>query len=201
MRDESYFESRNLTAGQLNAIVKKLGGEWGALQYLRGEFTTCPTGGPFPRWMKLSNIGNTSGTFLVQHVEEKHMRVDGGASRLLLGKAFKPHHGSYWGYLVAPLPSDLGLDGAPTYTEVLERGMDCGLELCDPAIGPMLRAVLDHNHPECRYWYSIAMKPIDGQYFRLTHQTSDGTLSLETDRKNRNYLKGSCERVVFFIRP
>jgi len=33
------FASKNLTAGQLNAIVKKLGGEEGALRFLRDELT------------------------------------------------------------------------------------------------------------------------------------------------------------------
>jgi hypothetical protein len=34
---EQLFASQNLTAGQLNAIVKKLGGEEGALEFLRGN--------------------------------------------------------------------------------------------------------------------------------------------------------------------
>ncbi len=34
--------AQNLTAGQLNAIVKKLGGEEGALKFLRGELVVQP---------------------------------------------------------------------------------------------------------------------------------------------------------------
>jgi hypothetical protein len=37
MIGKNEFASANLTAGQLNAIVKKLGGEEGALRFLRGE--------------------------------------------------------------------------------------------------------------------------------------------------------------------
>lgn len=36
------FASQNLTAGQLNAIVKNLGGEEGALKFLRGELIVQP---------------------------------------------------------------------------------------------------------------------------------------------------------------
>lgn len=41
----SEFASSNLTAGQLNAIVKNLGGEEGALRFLRGEMEVVPKNG------------------------------------------------------------------------------------------------------------------------------------------------------------
>ena len=42
------FASQNLTAGQLNAIVKNLGGEEGALKFLRGELVVQPAVIPEP---------------------------------------------------------------------------------------------------------------------------------------------------------
>lgn len=42
------FASQNLTAGQLNAIVKNLGGEEGALKFLRGELVVQPVVIPEP---------------------------------------------------------------------------------------------------------------------------------------------------------
>lgn len=42
------FASQNLTAGQLNAIVKILGGEEGALKFLRGEHVVQPAVIPEP---------------------------------------------------------------------------------------------------------------------------------------------------------
>ena len=42
------FASAGLTAGQLNAIVKKLGGEKGALKFLRGELVVQPAVIPEP---------------------------------------------------------------------------------------------------------------------------------------------------------
>ena len=45
---ENAFASQNLTAGQLNAIVKNLGGEEGALKFLRGELTVQPVVIPKP---------------------------------------------------------------------------------------------------------------------------------------------------------
>lgn len=48
---ESEFAMKNLTAGQLNAIVKRLGGEDAALQFLRGELMvqSKPVEPPAPR--------------------------------------------------------------------------------------------------------------------------------------------------------
>lgn len=42
METKMDFASQNLTAGQLNAIVKNLGGEEGALKFLRGELVVQP---------------------------------------------------------------------------------------------------------------------------------------------------------------
>src|SRR3989338_7648426 len=42
------FASQNLTVGQVNAIVKNLGGEEGALKFLRGELTVQPAVIPEP---------------------------------------------------------------------------------------------------------------------------------------------------------
>ena len=48
METKMDFASQNLTAGQLNAIVKNLGGEEGALKFLRGELVVQPVVLPEP---------------------------------------------------------------------------------------------------------------------------------------------------------
>lgn len=48
METKMDFASQNLTAGQLNAIVKNLGGEEGALKFLRGELVVQPAVIPEP---------------------------------------------------------------------------------------------------------------------------------------------------------
>lgn len=48
METKMDFVSQNLTTGQLNAIVKNLGGEEGALKFLRGELTVQPVIIPEP---------------------------------------------------------------------------------------------------------------------------------------------------------
>lgn len=48
METKMDFASQNLTAGQLNAIVKNLGGEDGALKFLRGELVVQPAVIPEP---------------------------------------------------------------------------------------------------------------------------------------------------------
>ena len=49
METKMDFASQNLTAGQLNAIVKNLGGEEGALKFLRGELVVQPAVIPEPQ--------------------------------------------------------------------------------------------------------------------------------------------------------
>ena len=45
------FASANLTAGQLNAVVKKLGGDAGVQRFLRGELRVVETQKrEFPIW-------------------------------------------------------------------------------------------------------------------------------------------------------
>lgn len=53
MKDNNEFASAGLTAGQLNAIVKKLGGHEAALAFLRGELIVS---GPVRKWQELSLI-------------------------------------------------------------------------------------------------------------------------------------------------
>ena len=60
----SEFASAGLTAGQLNAIVKKLGGHEMALRFLRNELIVSES----PKPSILEMIGEVVGVFTVPHV-------------------------------------------------------------------------------------------------------------------------------------
>lgn len=87
------FASANLTAGQLNAIVKKLGGEQGALRLLRGELVISDQSGLWKMKDNLIYFSVTSdGTTGEQWVHRlKH--VTNLAKKLLLSDKFKPTKG------------------------------------------------------------------------------------------------------------
>lgn len=86
------FASQNLTAGQLNAIVKNLGGHDGALKFLRGELTVSR---PACAWRKENGViyltVTSDGTTGEQWIEE----LDAGdyAKQLLRSPDFRPTTG------------------------------------------------------------------------------------------------------------
>jgi len=91
------FASKNLTAGQLNAIVKKLGGEEGALRFLRGELTVSE---PVRAWREQGGViyfsvtsDGTTGEEWIKRLEGKGFRVGGYAEDMLRSKDFKPTNG------------------------------------------------------------------------------------------------------------
>ena len=92
------FASANLTAGQLNAIVKKLGGEEGALRLLRGELVVSE---PERCWREQDGViyfsvtsdGATGEEWIVR-LESKGFRVDDCTKGILCSPDFKPTNGT-----------------------------------------------------------------------------------------------------------
>lgn len=91
------FESADLTAGQLNAIVKKLGGHDEALKFLRGETTVAESQ---RTWREQDGIiyfsvvsDGTTGEQWIRRLEKKGFRIVDYAKILLLSPDFKPTSG------------------------------------------------------------------------------------------------------------
>lgn len=91
------FASQNLTAGQLNAIVKNLGGEEGALKFLRGELTVSET---TRSWREENGViyfsvtsDGTTGKEWIKFLEGSGFRVGDYAKQVLRSKDFKPTSG------------------------------------------------------------------------------------------------------------
>lgn len=94
---EALFASADLTAGQLNAIVKKLGGHEAALKFLRGELTVSE---PTRSWREEDGViyfsvtsDGTTGAEWIARLEKKGYRVGDYAKQLLLSKSFLPTTG------------------------------------------------------------------------------------------------------------
>ena len=88
------FASAGLTAGQLNAIVKKLGGHYMALRFLRDELTVSE---PTCSWREEDGViyfsvtsDGTTGDDWITRLESKGFRVGDYAKQVLHSPDFKP---------------------------------------------------------------------------------------------------------------
>lgn len=93
----SEFASASLTAGQLNAIVKKLGGHDMALRFLRDELSVSE---PTCLWREEDGViyfsvtsDGTTGEDWITRLERKGFRVDDYAKQVLRTPSFKPTSG------------------------------------------------------------------------------------------------------------
>ena len=91
------FASADLTAGQLNAIVKKLGGKEEALKFLRGELTVSE---PTRNWREEDGViyfsvtsDGTTGPQWIERLEAKGFRIGDYAKSVLRNEDFKPTNG------------------------------------------------------------------------------------------------------------
>ncbi len=91
------FASADLTAGQLNAIVKKLGGNDAALKFLRGELSVSE---PTRNWREEDGViyfsvtsDGTTGEEWIARLEDKGFRVGDYAKSALRSADFKPTTG------------------------------------------------------------------------------------------------------------
>lgn len=97
MNTTNEFASASLTAGQLNAIVKKLGGHDAALKFLRGELTVSE---PIRSWWEEDGViylsvtsDGTTGPEWIARLEKRSYRVSDYAKSVLCSKDFKPTSG------------------------------------------------------------------------------------------------------------
>ena len=91
------FASQDLTAGQLNAIVKKIGGYDEALMFLRGELVVSK---PKPLWREQDDViyfsvtsDGTTGPEWITRLKKKGLRVSDYAKSIILNPAFKSTNG------------------------------------------------------------------------------------------------------------
>ncbi len=94
---EDRFASSSLTAGQLNAIVKMLGGPSRALRFLRGELTVSE---PTRSWREEGGViyfsvtsDGTTGEDWIKRLEGNNFRVGDYAKQLLRSPDFVPTSG------------------------------------------------------------------------------------------------------------
>lgn len=91
------FASADLTAGQLNAIVKKLGGHDGAIKFLQGKLSVSE---PTRNWREQDGViylsvtsDGTTGPEWIKRLEKKGFRLSDYAKSMLRSPDFNPTKG------------------------------------------------------------------------------------------------------------
>ena len=179
------FAAANLTAGQLNAIVKRLGGEAGVHRFLRGELTVVETQPrEFPIWKTVKlGIYKTADAYRKALEAGKHRSGDWVND--FLGKPACNCAGEETDVdLVDVSVHDLGFKEGALYSQICEKALAMGLELCPAEVGPALRLAYE-NQPRGERLI-VATKP-------FTELGDDLDLfSMEVSGGGGLWLRGDC---------
>jgi len=148
-----------LTLGQIEAIVNKLGGMEGAHRFLSGELEVNEAGRQFKVWKTIK-----IGTGLKIAKDFRRVLSSGGidVTSWTLGLFGSPAYTMVDKEtevdLVKVAVAELGFKEGARRDQLYERAREVGLELCPPEVGPQLRLQYK-NQPkdECVF---VGMEPI-----------------------------------------
>jgi len=190
------FASANLTAGQLNAIVKKLGGYEGAMRFLRDELKLAtPT---FPLWKAVSIGVHKDLGVLIEAL--KKFRVSDRAQDILGEYAFTLAQTAESVDLCSATVEELTGKSQATTQEIFDAIKRIG-DLCPAEVGPALREqYLDQPNGE---WLRIAMEPIcgsDGYLYTFNVKRAGDDLWLDTYHASPSIFWSGDNRFVFRFR-
>jgi hypothetical protein len=152
------FASANLTAGQLNAVVKKLGGELGVKRFLRGELTVVETHRrEFPIWQTVRlGVHKTADEYRRALKAAKYRGGEWGANDFLAKAEFTCATEETDVDLVAVSVADLGFKDGALYSQICGKAHEMGLVQCPVEVGPAL--LLAHKDQPRGERLIIAMK-------------------------------------------
>ena len=163
MKDNNEFASAGLTAGQLNAIVKKLGGHEAALAFLRGELTVS---GPVRKWQEKDGVitftvtsDGTTGPQWIKRLKKGGFRVSDYAEQLL--NKMSTTDGVTTD--VSVLTGELFSDDDRTTSKIRAEAESRGLIEPNPEIACLIREKFtDKELEEMGIWAMVAMhEPIN----------------------------------------
>ena len=169
------FASQNLTAGQLNAIVKKLGGEEGALRFLRGELLVSAAKPlEMPVW-KTVKLGLHKSPDDYRAAIKKAKQKIGDWGNDILGRITCSQEETEVDLVVLSV-GDLGFKDGARYADICAKAVELGLELCPAEVGPALR--LQYPDQPRGEWVLVAMEAITVRYgirfiFNVGHDSGE----------------------------
>jgi hypothetical protein len=146
-----------INLGQVEAIINKLGGEQGALRFLRGELVVSaakPIEMPVWKTVKLGTCKTPSE--YRKALKKAGMRI-GDWGDDILGRITCSKEEIDLDLVVLSV-GDLGLKDGAKYSDICAKAVELGLELCPAEVGPALR--LQYGDQPKGEWLRIAMEAI-----------------------------------------
>lgn len=162
-----------LTLGQVEALVNKLGGMEGVQRFLSGELLVSATAKVWKTWKTIQlGTGLQTADDFRKEVVKAGMKISDWANDILGKPAFTATTSETEVELVVASVAELGFKDGATRKDIYVRAQEFGLDLCPPEVGPQLR--LQYTDQPKGEWLVIAMEPItvsDGYLglFRVRH--------------------------------
>jgi len=158
---ERIMKYGNVTMGQVEAVINKLGGEDGMKRFLSGELVVKEIERKFNVW-KTINLGTglkTTDDFR-KALKGRGFNIGNWANDILGKPAFTAANEATEVDLVKVTVAELGFKKGARRDQIYERAKELGLELCAPEVGPQLR--LQYQDQPNGEWLLIGMEPITG---------------------------------------
>ena len=148
----------NVTMGQVEAVINKLGGEDGMKRFLSGELVVKEIERKFNVW-KTINLGTGKNADDFRKVlKDRGFNIGNWADDILGKPAFTAATEATEIDLVKVTVAELGFKKGARRDQIYERAKELGLELCPSEVGPQLR--LQYQDQPNNEWLLIGMKPI-----------------------------------------
>ena len=170
----------NVTMGQVEAVINKLGGEDGMKRFLSGELVVKEIERKFNVW-KTINLGTglkTADDFR-KALKDRGFNIGNWADDILGKPAFTAAAEATEVDLVKVTVAELGFKKGARRDQIYERAKELGLELCAPEVGPQLR--LQYQDQPNGEWLLIGMELItdsDGNLYVFDVKRYDSELWL-----------------------
>ncbi len=165
---EKIMKYGELTLGQVEALVNKLGGMEGVQRFLSGELLVSATAKVWKTWKTIQlGTGLQTADDFRKAVKSAGMKIGDWANDILGKPAFTATTIETEVELVVASVAELGFKDGATRKDIYVRAQELGLDLCPPEVGPQLR--LQYTDQPKGEWLVIAMEPITD---------SDGDLNL-----------------------
>jgi hypothetical protein len=199
---EKIMKYGELTLGQVEALVNKLGGMEGVQRFLSGELLVSATAKVWKTWktIKLGTGLQTADDFR-KAVKSAGMKIGDWANDILGKPAFTATTSETEVELVVASVAELGFKDGATRKDIYIRAQEFGLDLCPPEVGPQLR--LQYTDQSKGEWLVIAMEPITdsvGDLYLFYVELDDGERWLDANDGRPDVFWDGYDRFVFLRR-
>ena len=170
-----------LNLGQIEAIINKLGGIDGVQRFLSGEMVVSAATKVWKIWKTIKlGTGPKNADDFRKAIKQSGMYIGDWGNDILGKPAFTAATEETEVDLVLVTVTDLGFKEGAKRSDIYNRAIELGLQLCPNEVGPQLR--LQYKDQPKGEWLLVGMEPItdsdgDLEVFRVG-RSDDGELCL-----------------------